>query len=236
MPLFEHGFLGTEADQIRQQILQKYTELFASLNQLNDICHEYLRTAKYHHGEGIDVSAVSYFMRGLMTFQSLIVLLERGCIEDVRALCRTLLQACFRLAAIAIDPTVVNRIVASALDLDRQRLRHFKSGVLKMPPGASDVDLDAKIAEPDAKIRTLGGSMVTDKELATIGGRLGDYYTAYALQSDAAHGRTELGARFAVAIMVRRRPSTVFPALLHFNSTYMVVPAPGWRKSWARLL
>ena len=185
--MFEHEFLGTEADQIRQQILQKYTELFASLNQLNDICHEYLRTAKYYHGEGVDVSAVTYFMRGLMTFQSLIILLQCGCIEDVRAVCRTLLQACFRLAAIAIDPKVVNRIVASALDLDRHRLRHFKSGVLKMPPGASDVDLDAKIAELDAKIKTLDGSMVTDKELATIGGRLRDYYTGYFVLSDAAH-------------------------------------------------
>ena len=126
MPLFEHGFLGAEADQIRQQILQKYTELFTSLKDLNDICHEYLCTAKYHHGEGLHVSAVSYFMRGLMTFQSLIILSERGCIEDVRALCRTLLQVCFRLAAIATDPNVVNRIVASALDLDRKRLRLFK--------------------------------------------------------------------------------------------------------------
>src|SRR5258708_27092776 len=126
MPLFEHGFLGGEGDQIRQQILQKYTELFASLKDLNDICHEYLRTAKYHHGEGLHVSAVSYFTRGLMTFQSLIILSERGCIEDVRVLCRTLLQVCFRLAAIATDPNVVNRIVASALDLDRKRLRLFK--------------------------------------------------------------------------------------------------------------
>ena len=70
MPLFEHGFLGAEADQVRQQILHKYADLFASLKELNDVCHEYLRTAKYHHGEGVDVSAVSYFMRGLMTFQS----------------------------------------------------------------------------------------------------------------------------------------------------------------------
>src|SRR3981081_2844903 len=107
MPLFEHGFLGAEADQIRQQILQKYTELFTSLKDLNDICHEYLCTAKYHHGEGLHVSAVIYFMLGLMTFQSLIIFSERGCIEDVRALCRTLLQVCFRLAAIATDPTVV---------------------------------------------------------------------------------------------------------------------------------
>jgi hypothetical protein len=187
MPLFEHGFLGAEAGQIRQQILQKYAELFTSLKELNDICHEYLRTAKYHHGEGSHTSAVSYFMRGLRTFQSLIILSEHGCMEDVRALCRTLLQGCFRLSAIATDPTVVNRIVASALDLDRHRLRHFKSGGLKMPPGTSDVDLDAKIAELDAKIKQLGGSMVTDKELATIGGRLGDYYTGYFVLSDAAH-------------------------------------------------
>jgi hypothetical protein len=35
--------------------------------------------------------------------------------------------------------------VASALDLDRKRLRLFKSGELKMPPGTINVDLDAKI-------------------------------------------------------------------------------------------
>ena len=61
----------------------------------------------------------------MMTFQSLIIRSEHGCIEDVRALCRTVLQACFRLAAIATDPTVVNRIAASAsaYDLDQQRLK-----------------------------------------------------------------------------------------------------------------
>jgi uncharacterized protein DUF5677 len=108
-------------------------------------------------------------------------------LKTFRALCRTLLQACFRLAAIATDPTVVNRIAASALDLDRKRLGLFKSGVLKMPPGAINVDLDAKIAEIDSEIQKLGGSMVTDKELATIGGRLGDYNSAYLILSDAAH-------------------------------------------------
>jgi hypothetical protein len=70
MSVFEHGFLGTEADQTRQQILQGYAELFASLKELNFICHKYLRTAKYRHGEGSHTSAFSYFMRGLMTFQS----------------------------------------------------------------------------------------------------------------------------------------------------------------------
>jgi Family of unknown function (DUF5677) len=187
MSLLENGFLGTEAEQRRQQILQGYAEFFALLKELNCICHEYLRTTKYHHGEGSHTSAVSYFMRGLMTFQSLIILSEHGCVEDVFALSRTLLQVRFRLAAIAADPAVVNRIVANALDLDRQRLRRYKSGELKMPPDASHVDLDAKIAELDDAIEKHGGSMINDKELAEIGGRLSDYYTAYQLQSDAAH-------------------------------------------------
>jgi hypothetical protein len=34
MPLFEHGFLGEEADQARQQILHKYADLFARSKSL----------------------------------------------------------------------------------------------------------------------------------------------------------------------------------------------------------
>jgi hypothetical protein len=56
-----------------------------------------------------------------------------------------------------------------------------------MPPGEGNVDFDPKIAEIDAEIQRRGGSLINDLELAKIGGRLGDYYTAYSLQSDAAH-------------------------------------------------
>jgi hypothetical protein len=110
MPLHEHGFLGAEADKDRQQILQKYADLFALLKDLNSICHEYLRTAKCNYQSFPYFQVSTYFMRGLMTFQSLVILSERGCIEDVRALCRTLLQASVRLAAIAVDSTVIYRI------------------------------------------------------------------------------------------------------------------------------
>jgi hypothetical protein len=186
MPLLEHGFLGAESEHTRQEILQKYAALFALIKDLNTVCHEYLRTAKFDRQSVPQVYAISYFIRGLMTFQSLAILSEHGCVADVRALCRTLLQACFRLAAIATDPTVINRILASAVDRDRQRLRFFKSGVLKIPPGAEVVDFDAKIAEKDAEIKRLGGSLINDQELASVGERLGDY-PAYLVLSDAAH-------------------------------------------------
>jgi len=133
MPLKEHGFLGVEAEQTQQKILGKYPELFALMKDLNDVCHEYLGEAKFNIREPTEVLAVTYFIRGLMTFQSLTVLLERGCIEDAVALCRTLLQAYYRLASLAKDPTIINRIFATAVNDQKRRLEFYKSGNLKLP-------------------------------------------------------------------------------------------------------
>jgi hypothetical protein len=187
MALLEHGFLGAEGDKTRQGILKKYADFFGLLKELNDVCHEYLRKLKLNRGDELEVFTVAYFIRGLITFQSLVVLLERGCLDDVRALCRTLLHAYFRLAALAADPTVLNRIRATSISEQKKRLESFKSGKLKIPPGSGNIDFDAKIAEAEAQFQKLGGSKVNEKELATIGGRLGDYNTGYAVMSDAVH-------------------------------------------------
>jgi hypothetical protein len=44
MPLYEHVYLGEEAAQTRQGILHTYAELFTLLREINDVCHEYMRT------------------------------------------------------------------------------------------------------------------------------------------------------------------------------------------------
>jgi len=73
MPLLEHGFLGTEGNKTRQQILQKYAEFFKLLKDFNDICHEYLRGLNLDLGAELEVFIVAYFIRGLVTFQSLVI-------------------------------------------------------------------------------------------------------------------------------------------------------------------
>ena len=84
------------------------------LRELNDVSHEYLRGLRLDLQNEFHIFTVTYFIRGLSTFQSLIILLEHGCIDDARALCRTLLHTHFRLAAIAAKPSVLNRIRATA--------------------------------------------------------------------------------------------------------------------------
>ena len=187
MPLLKHGFLGTEGERIQQQILKKYSELFGHLRDLNDICHEYLSGLRIDREAEIEVFTIAYFIRGLKTFQSLILLLERGMLDDVRVLGRTLLHTHFRLAALANDPAVLKRIRASALLEQKKRLESYKSGKRKVPANANKVDLDQLIAQAQSQLQKMGGSGINEKELAKIGGRLRDYDEAYAILSDAVH-------------------------------------------------
>jgi hypothetical protein len=186
MPLLEHGFLGAEGDKTRQEILKKYADLFTLLKDLNDISHEYLRRLELNPRNRSHWFAATWFIRGMMTFQSVLLLLERGCIEDASALCRTLLQAYIRLAAIAADPRVINRILATAFSDQRKRLGFYKTRRLKLSSNAAPVNLDALIAKKDAEIQKLGGATITEYELITIGKTEEDYAT-YLRLSDAAH-------------------------------------------------
>lgn len=187
MPLLKHGFLGTEGERIQQQILKKYSELFGHLRDFNDICHEYLSGLRIDREAETEVFTIAYFIRGLKTFQSLILLLERGMLDDVRVLGRTLLHTHFRLAALANDPAVLKRIRASALLEQKKRLESYKSGKRKVPANANKVDLDQLIAQAQSQLQKMGGSGINEKELAKIGGRLRDYDEAYAILSDAVH-------------------------------------------------
>jgi len=186
MPLLTHGFLGADAGQARKQILRKYSQLFAVLRELNDVSHEYLRGLRLDLQNEFHIFTVTYFIRGLSTFQSLIILLEHGCIDDARALCRTLLHTHFRLAAIAAKPSVLNRIRATGISEGKKRLESYKIGQRKIPPGSRSVDLDAQIKAAEVQLKKLGRSEITEKQLAEIGGC--DYDIQYAVLSDAAHG------------------------------------------------
>jgi Family of unknown function (DUF5677) len=187
MPIQSHGFLGGEAEKQRAEILAEYRGVFARLNELNDICHEYLVALQKASRTEPKVWTAAFYIRGLLCFQSIVILSERGLIEDATALCRTLLQVHFRTAAIAQDHTVISRLKATAESLRKKRAQGFESGKLATPTNVSDVDWKIKIAEIDAILDELGRSEAHDKELFVLGKCDTRDYNAYQLFSDSAH-------------------------------------------------
>ena len=188
MPLRDTGFFGAHNQQWSKAHQEKHREIFDHLREVNRLCHEYRRELQVDNKNGPQVFAAAYFARGLTCFQSIVALGERGFTDDLRAICRTLVQVFFRLAALSEKPQeVINRLVASAESRRRQRLTLFQSGDVKPPPNVAAVDWNVKIAELDAALDKIGRSEANDKELANIGDCLEEYYTAYALMSDAVH-------------------------------------------------
>src|ERR1700730_16770286 len=146
MPLEENGYLGTHNQDWSKTHREKHKEIFDHLREVNQLCHQYLREHQVNSRSGPEVFATAYFARGLTCFQSIVALAERGFTDDIRAICRTLVQVFFRLAALSKDPRVINRLVASAESRRRQRASLFQSGDVKPPPNVAAVDWNAKIA------------------------------------------------------------------------------------------
>jgi hypothetical protein len=187
MPIRSRGFLGEEAENKRREIRAAYPGVFARLDELNSLCHEYLLRLQTASRTEPNIWTATLFIRGLLCFQSIVILSERGLIEDVAALCRTLLQVHFRSAAIAQDSSVIARLKAAAESLRKKRAEGFRSGKMPAPPDVASIDWSAKIAEIDGILDKLGRSEANDKELFVLGKCDVRDYNAYQLFSDAAH-------------------------------------------------
>lgn len=165
MPIAYRGFLGQEAERKRGELRAEYAGVFARLEELNTVCHEYLRKLQLGSRNEPNVWSAAYFIRGLECFQSIVILSERGLIHDVSSLCRTLLQVHFRSAAIAQNRDVIARLKSAAEGHRKKRAKDFQSGKLPVPPNVADVDWSAKIEEIDASLDQLGRSEANDREL-----------------------------------------------------------------------
>lgn len=187
MPIQSRGFLGEEAENKKHDIRAAYRGVFARLDELNDICHEYLRAIRTAPRTEPNVWTGTLYIRGLLCFQSIVILSERGLIEDATALCRTLLQVHFKTAAVAQDRSVISRLKATAESLRKRRAQGFQSGRLSVPSNVADVDWATKIAEIDEILGQIGRSEANDKELFLLGRCDPRDYNAYQLFSDVAH-------------------------------------------------
>jgi Family of unknown function (DUF5677) len=187
MSIRSQGFLGDEAESKRTEIRNAYPGPFNRLAELNAISHEYLQSLQLAERTEPHVWAAAFYIRGLTCFQSIVILSERGLVDDVASLCRTLLQVHFRSAAIAQDSTVINRLKASAENLRKQRAEGFESGKFQTPANVAHVDWRTKISEIETIIDQLGRSQTNDWELFKLGNCDPRDYNAYQLFSDAAH-------------------------------------------------
>lgn len=189
MPFHQTGFLGKQAGEWTRNHRQKWDAAFRDLEELNSVCLEYIGRVSIKKDNGKHITAAALFSRCLEVFESVVVLLERGFANPVRALLRVLLEPTLNLGAIATDGTFW-------LDYVHQdQLERRKTVNVVRDPTRTHFDNIRELATPgllteiENEIATDSITKVTAEETARRAGMIAFYDTMYRTLSAPIHTR-----------------------------------------------
>jgi len=178
------GFLSEEIkDQIK--LFQAYTgELFAAAKDINylimNLVVEATEAAKTNSVSPEAVS-VRLLLRSAVTFQSVILLAERGIVADARTLARSLIEDAFMIAAICSSPAEFMELFKSDAKASQKRQTAFVIDH-KLAEGETLERLKEKLSEFEPKLAPF-----VMKNLAAMGPLKTLYLLYQRLSDDSAH-------------------------------------------------
>ena len=197
----DNGFFSDEAIQKSDAIKQQYKQLFFYLAEVNEQAHRYLGlwqtgSINLRRLNLRQVFSAALFYRALTAYQALTLLSQRGFASEVRATCRSILEAKFKLAYLLLEPEAAVLLIAKGEERRADRLRNMKSGELPVPQELSNYDWDSAIRKAEEHLKDAKGSKRRLPSLKNIAKKTGlerDYLGAYSFFSEATHaGHIEL--------------------------------------------
>ena len=120
LQLDDNGFLGEGVDDWSRAFKSNHRPLLDQCEQLNRDAHSLLYAITIHTKDLREIIVTGLFMRALEFYQAMILLLEKGMQPSGKGVCRCLLDAVFRLVAVAKDDETLQAYIASD---ERERLK-----------------------------------------------------------------------------------------------------------------
>lgn len=188
--LQDNGFFSDEAASLNAKIKTEYKQLFFYLAEANEQTHKYLAKLQVNSQDLKELVTAAMFARMLTGYQALTLLAERGFASEVRATCRSILEAKFKLGFLAAEPNAAELMLASHEKERVKRLKKYKSGELPVPKNSAGQDWDRLIADAKVRQKNLAGpkgGLPRIKSIAEKCEFLADYSGPYAFFSDATH-------------------------------------------------
>ncbi|MFA5780576.1 MAG: DUF5677 domain-containing protein [Elusimicrobiota bacterium] len=113
MSIDEHGFLGKEIEGYKQNIENKFKDIFELAYELNEYAQKIKFKFIIHNKDGQEVIAASLFIRILNGFQGAVILLKYGLTIESVVIVRSTLETLFVLKRICDDREYVRDYVKS---------------------------------------------------------------------------------------------------------------------------
>lgn len=136
MSYAKDGFLTESPHYVQQLIRVTYAGWRDLLLRINRLAVANQHSIEINRGSKTELFAALLFARTLSTTQGGIVLLESGLVSQARTLLRCALETLFALAAIAKEPSFVNKLIEGHA---AEQMRIIKNAELWQSPGLREI-------------------------------------------------------------------------------------------------
>jgi len=119
----ELGFFSPEAIESQRQIRVAHREVFEVSEQVSELLLRLLRDAELDRISAKNMAMNALAAKSLELFQSSLILLERGSIPAAKVICRPLIETVYKLCAIQISTTAIDRYAQQARHTRLQKLK-----------------------------------------------------------------------------------------------------------------
>ena len=127
-----NGFLSSQIDEFRQRFIEDYQALFEFVKELNHFAIKIKDKFSIHNQDSRELIIGALYIKVLQSFESTIILSERGLESDSKSILRVMIEAAFYLKAACIDESFCDDYIKSD-DLERfkflNRVRRDKKGI-----------------------------------------------------------------------------------------------------------
>lgn len=139
---WQDGFLSVPFDQVISLVRERYAAWRALLYRVNRLAVKTQHALEIHHESNVERYSGVLFARILATVQAAAILLERGLVSQSRILLRSALEALFQIGAIALDQSIVDKLIEAHAAEQR---RAANNALLWKDPGLRQV-VEEKLA------------------------------------------------------------------------------------------
>lgn len=112
----ENGFIGNDYNNYYRVIKNNFTDLFSLSNDVNRLCHRIMAKLKPHNQDPKEIVLTTLILQATSTFQSVILLAERGMERETSILLRSFIESFFTIVAICNDENLLYTYLAKEED------------------------------------------------------------------------------------------------------------------------
>ncbi len=186
----EEGFLSEEISLWISKIRNDFSEWFTLCDDISRFSQQLIQSEEVKKDNKVELLASCLFVRALSNFQGIILMAERGMINEAKILTRCLVECMYVIVAIDKDNNFSDVFILDDLYKQKEKLKGAKrikiSGILP-ETGLGISEIEEGIQNLEKKIKLKSVNWLAKKNIAKKAEMGNHYDTVYIRLSDTVH-------------------------------------------------